>query len=567
MANIIDSLIITLGLDAKKFHEGIKTVEENLKETAHKAQEAAEKIEAFGKHGEAAMDGLKEHVLGMLSVFASVGAFMAFTESTVKAQVATMRLSKEAHIGVEELGALQMVADKFGGSAEGVNSSIKMLGGNLGVLGTKLRGAKQAAMGLGMVFGKAGNEAEAFAVKTFKGKTAMEAMLMLADKVKGMEFLTAQKVLGRVGIRDEGMMRALAKGKEAFEEYIEEHKKFAATEEDVHASHEFEEAQKDAGFAIKKVGMMIVQFALPALKLLTDALFKIANWVREHPALIKAAFTAIGVVLAVLGYQMMLVAAKAAIMWLAITWPVALVVAAVALVVGALVYLYNKFEFIRNAVGAVGQAMKKAWNIFIIEIYAAWEVAKNFFAAIFDYWDLLWGIITLNGDKIKSAWARMCGHLGEAFKLLGAMIRLYVMTIYYDTVDAFNKIWPAIKDEAMKFFTWIADKFLGVAKVMNKLLPKKMQIEGLDKVTGADMVNVTGQVIGNMMPATGHAAEAVHPTSVMSANHKQNTSSTHIGELHVNAPAATDANGVAEKMHEAIQEKHTNLVNQADGGM
>jgi hypothetical protein len=144
------------------------------------------------------------------------------------------------------------------------------------------------------------------------------------------------------------------------------------------------------------------------------------------------------------------------------------------------------------------------------------------------------------------------------------------MTIYYATVAAFNKIWPAIREQAMAFFTWIADKFLGVAKMMNKLLPKKMQIGGLDKITGSDMVNVTGQAIGRMMPDPGHApvaADAVHPTSVHSANSKSSTSSTHIGEMHVNAPLATDAAGVAAGMHDAIQEKHTALVNQADGGM
>jgi hypothetical protein len=41
----------------------------------------------------------------------------------------------------------------------------------------------------------------------------------------------------------------------------------------------------------------------------------------------------------------------------------------------------------------------------------------------------------------------------------------------------------------------------------------------------------------------------------------------HVDTINVNAPQATDAQGVAGGITGALAEKHSDLVNQADGGM
>jgi hypothetical protein len=63
-----------------------------------------------------------------------------------------------------------------------------------------------------------------------------------------------------------------------------------------------------------------------------------------------------------------------------------------------------------------------------------------------------------------------------------------------------------------------------------------------------------------------HAGDAIRPSSVNSSN-SASTSSMHVDTINVNAPQATDAQGVAGGITGALAEKHSDLVNQADGGM
>jgi len=64
------------------------------------------------------------------------------------------------------------------------------------------------------------------------------------------------------------------------------------------------------------------------------------------------------------------------------------------------------------------------------------------------------------------------------------------------------------------------------------------------------------------------AGDSVRPATVAGANRTSTNSSVmNVNEINVNAPAATDAQGVAGGITGALQEKHSSMVNQADGGM
>lgn len=564
----LESLVVTLSLRAEQLVNGLHVVESRLHEMGEQAEKAQEKIKEMAEKSEAFVDVLKEHVTGLLGALASVGAFMMFTEHTVKAQVATGRLAAEAKMSVVELGALQIAADKMGGSAEGVNRSITMMGEKLSVLGTKMRGAKMAGMALGMVLGKQGKEAEAAGVAMFKGKKPMEALMLLNEHMQGMDFFKAKKLGAMSGITDEGMIRNLIKSKEAFAEFVEEQKKYAATEEDIEHSLKFEEAQKDVKFAVEKVAMMIMQDVIPALKWFADKLMVVADWFRERPALIKAAITGItvavsllGIHAAIMGKQMVVAwmasgyaALKAGVMfvatgvrahvaWLMALGPIGLVIAAIELIIAGLTYLYFKFEGVRTVVNKV---FNEIVGTVKVKLESMLYIFSEMWEAIKSELTLLIGIFTLNFDKIKEGWSGLIGHIKNAFKEFGYSVRDDILEVVFAIIDAFDKIWDGVKNS--KLFKWL-----------------EKNNEVTVHAEGDFIDNGEGGVYAVAPSAGASAADAQRPSVVNDSrsSNKSAASVTHIDELNIVAPAAADADAVAGEIHGALQSRQ-NMVNLAE---
>jgi hypothetical protein len=255
-----------------------------------------------------------------------------------------------------------------------------------------------------------------------------------------------------------------------------------------------------------------------------------------------------------------------------------------------------------------------------------WDTVKDVFGAIESGLDLLVGIFTMDGSRISAAWGRVCGFINAAFKKLGAILVFYVLTMAVAVVNTFNLMWGVIKKPAETFFNWIAEKFAAVAKVFKaiaSLIPGASAGSQVGSTGGQAPMHDTSP--GNFLPraagaavAAGglafspvpkthipspapsglvqaptttakptfdenafnkaweehqqqrlngyHAGDAIRPSSVNSSN-STSTSSMHVDTINVNAPQATDAQGVAGGITGALAEKHSDLVNQADGGM
>ena len=121
---------------------------------------------------------------------------------------------------------------------------------------------------------------------------------------------------------------------------------------------------------------------LPILAAVLRAVVPIVTWVKDwaaaHPGLSSAIFITVAALgafalfaglaliatglvagaIGTLGISMASVTGVAIAMWIAITGPVGLIIAGIALVIGVLVYLYFRFDAVRNVVDAVGRAIK-----------------------------------------------------------------------------------------------------------------------------------------------------------------------------------------------------------------
>lgn len=249
---------------------------------------------------------------------------------------------------------------------------------------------------------------------------------------------------------------------------------------------------------------------MPAVQKLADALLpiveKIANWVEENPKL-AATILAVGAGLAglalvigtvglilpaiITGFSLLAGAVTA------VTWPIGLVVAAIALVVFALYELYkhwdtvvayltqkweefgkylqlfpgfaainafidlikilwqNKEEII-NAIIAKWNDFKLFFTLFLLDIQTAWQNLMSVFSTVFNAfilmfknaWIALTGTITLFSDTVKATWGSLWNGAKDAFNVVWNYIKDAISTgaqFIMDKINAIKAAWESVK--------------------------------------------------------------------------------------------------------------------------
>ena len=137
-------------------------------------------------------------------------------------------------------------------------------------------------------------------------------------------------------------------------------------------------AMEELRFIFRQVGLALLPVLRAILNFVAPIVIAIANWTQENKGLAAAIFitvAALGAFVLFAGLALIAagliasgivalipimgtVAGVATAMWIAITGPVGLIIAGIALVIGVLVYLYFRFESVRNIVNAVGRTIK-----------------------------------------------------------------------------------------------------------------------------------------------------------------------------------------------------------------
>jgi hypothetical protein len=120
---LIDSLIVTLGLDATQFNESQKKALEQFKKTKTGFVEGSKDIEySAGKSAEA-IGGIRTATLGMAAALTGSAGLVQFATNAIHAGAAAGRMSRNLGVSVETITKFQGLAEVFGGSAEGMAQS------------------------------------------------------------------------------------------------------------------------------------------------------------------------------------------------------------------------------------------------------------------------------------------------------------------------------------------------------------------------------------------------------------------------------------------------------------
>jgi hypothetical protein len=142
MATVIDSLLVTLGLDATNFKKGQADADKAQKDFVTKSKRSGKELsdldskaatqraknskemQAQGKQAVETFSKMRNQALSLLAVFTAGMGIVEFAKSTIFTTAALGRLSKNVGISVSDLAGWGIAAKETGGSAEGMMADI-----------------------------------------------------------------------------------------------------------------------------------------------------------------------------------------------------------------------------------------------------------------------------------------------------------------------------------------------------------------------------------------------------------------------------------------------------------
>jgi uncharacterized protein YukE len=119
MATVIDTLIVELGLDPKKFTKGQREAMAEARRSIKEGRDAAKEIEARAEAINNTLSKVKGQALSLFSLLAG-GGVTALAVTTTRADASVSRLSRTLGESVPEIAAWQAAVKGAGGTAEGV---------------------------------------------------------------------------------------------------------------------------------------------------------------------------------------------------------------------------------------------------------------------------------------------------------------------------------------------------------------------------------------------------------------------------------------------------------------
>lgn len=544
MQSIVDSLIITLGLDPKGVETGMAKAENRIS------------------------GGVKNITKNILASLAGAFAFQQLFSSYLAEADELGDLSDAISVSVEDLDAWGQAAQYAGGSVQGFQGSITALSGSLAQLSTTGGGRAKKffeALGIHATDSKG------------KVKPAVDVLLDLSSKF---EKMTKQESFGlgqKLGL-DQGTIMLLQKGRGEVEKLVGEMREMSYSKRDAEVAGEFDDNLQKLGKSLKLIVAQLFNYVGPAINFVLNAFKEGVLFLRNHEKFVLTFITLLAAFLAtklvpVITTQLIPAILKMGKAWLAnpMTW-----------VIAGLLLLAAVLEDLWVYIDGGDSALADFWKIFGTgeeigkELAAIWDNLKTKGLAL---WNSVGpqtvkalGIF-LTGVTIFKAVAGTIGLVSNALNVMRFALManplLLILGLVAMAAVAIYENWDGICD----FFSGIFDD---VSNTVSEWIDDIISImpDWLKKILGIDgeSIKVTAEIdtqfknistgIANFAAAGSlgkSAFEAVSPTIAGASNVDNSSQTTINGGVHVNTPA-TDATGIARDIPQAINKENQKLV-------
>lgn len=280
MATVIDAFLVTLGMDAKGFQEGIKKAKagENELENVQRRRDAAEKRrnadqdKAMRKQSDN-FRRLRNDALALAAVFTAGVGIKNFITNTIDSAVNLGYLSQNLGQSTERLKAWQLASERAGGTQQGVIAQLKESVDSISALNTGL-GPNE---GMQWFFRMGGSSRD-----LKDGNTYLLARSRIIADIFKTDPSRAMLIAQQMGI-SEDQFNFIKQGPDAIEDLIKAQEKHAAVSaKDAAAALKLKNQFLDLRDSLTLTAQRIVLQLAPAIERLFAKLEAGAQWVADH---------------------------------------------------------------------------------------------------------------------------------------------------------------------------------------------------------------------------------------------------------------------------------------------
>lgn len=286
MPTVIDTLVLELGLDPRRFSEGQRQALSDLRRFQQDAEAGGKNVESATKRVGNVLENFRREVVNTFGVALGGVGIAAFINRLTNMDAATGRLAHTMQMSTQETSAWQGAIKQVGGSVESANSALAGLSGEMSRF--MLTGQSQMLPVLSRLGISLFDQNKQL-------KTAGQLWLEIADSVKGMTPREATAFLSMIPGINQDMINLLLKGRDAIEAYLAAASKAGtATPQSSRQAQEFQREISLLGDAATNAGRALLDVLYPALT-------KIATALRELIQLSPSAAGVIGALGGVVG--------------------------------------------------------------------------------------------------------------------------------------------------------------------------------------------------------------------------------------------------------------------------
>jgi hypothetical protein len=270
LPTIIDSLIVTLGIDVTQFKRGQKQASEDLKRTEEDSNRYAKEIEAAGKTAANFFSRLRNEALLLFGAFTGANSVKQFIENITNSDAGMARLAKQLNMSTEDLTAWTSAIERTGGSASAAAGTFQHLEDD--IQNFRATGQSQLlpylkSMGIAMLDAH-GN-----------ARPLQDILLDIAKWAEGRDPAMVSQRLRAMGF-DQGTINMLMKGRDAVAGLIQQSKELGVTSDaDGQRAQALQERWRALEQAATSLGRTILNDLSP---MVIDILGKMVQWAQAN---------------------------------------------------------------------------------------------------------------------------------------------------------------------------------------------------------------------------------------------------------------------------------------------
>lgn len=283
MPTIIDSLVVTLGLDPSGFNKGQKDVKGGLDDTRKQAEQTAKDMEAAGKRAASFFGSIRTELLALVGVTLSVQGFKNFIAGMTDNLQQLAVNSRSLDMSAKSLDGWQRAAEAAGSSAEKITGNLQSFQN----LVTTFRGGGnvQGNPLLMALNGFSGATGARFDLGTQSSEDIMRTIAANWGKLNK----DAQRKFGAdIGL-DNQTQQALSNG-----QLVTDADRFAqmsrATDEATRKAQEFNRRLAEMKQNFSAASQVLYTALIPYVEKLIPLLERFGNWIATHGPEISNAF-------------------------------------------------------------------------------------------------------------------------------------------------------------------------------------------------------------------------------------------------------------------------------------